>query len=260
MLIVTTLPGRGKLGGVVASITRQSTRFHARSPHKQPMTPSQRNSGAITLSLAQQWRGLSESERIAWNDYAAIAQSGYQTFIACNRRLATIGVNTVLTAPAVRPTLPPLTAFAVTPIYSGGGPPTYLDFWQIDTAPEQDGTYALVVRATQCLSQAKANIRPSDLRIIAAGTGQGTPAYVPVSSWYRAWGSGPSVGWVTFTLALVDPASGISGPAVTARTYLDASPNPGPGTFEVTIQQEGTTIAVTGDQIYTQDNEAIAGP
>lgn len=260
MLLVTTTPGRGKLGGVVSAITHQGARMQARRNHTQPRTPSQRNNRQLTGATAKTWRALPASARTAWNEAAEPGRSGFQTFVQCNRNLQTIGLSFTLLYPQPRPTFPPLLNFTVAAVYQSGGPPYYLSFWQVDTTPEQGTQFGLVLRASQCLSQAKANIRKSDLRIIAAATNQPTTAYVPVNSWASAWGAGPTVGFVWFTLTLIDPVSGYASAPAKTKAYLNASPTPTPTPWTISFQQFGTTIAQEPGIIYEQDGTAIAGP
>jgi len=252
MLILTTLPGSGKLGGVVGSRTRQGQRFHARTAHQQPMSPSQRNSGAITLTLARAWRSLTASQREAWQLLAGQSSYGYNAFIACNRRLATIGLPPTLLAPGARPSFPAIINLEANAIYSSGEPGSFLTNWRIDTILEQTGLYGIVVRATQALSQAKANIRPSDLRVIFAGINTTTPLFIDISAWLAVWGAGPSVGWVTFQVNLVDPQTGLAGTPASCRIYINAAPGGGPGSNTVIIEQQGVEIAVTTGIIYEQ--------
>lgn len=260
MLLITTAPGSGKLGGVVSTRTRAGSRFHARTARTQPRTASQTNARALTGALSQVWRSLTPAQRTTWGNLASGARSGFNVFIACNRQLLSLGSAPILQAPPVRPTFPPLYNFAATPVYNQPAPPRGLWGWQLDTTPEIPFGWGLVARATQALSPAKGNIRPSDLRIIAAASNLSTPALIPASSWLAIWGSGPYAGAVTWELTLIDMRSGFASPAVRATALYSATLPPGPTTWQTTQQQDGTTIAITTDTLYTQEGEPIAGP
>ena len=260
MQLLTVTPGSGKLGGAVSTQTRTGSRLHARSARIQPRTTRQVAARALTGSLASAWRALSPLHRKAWNALASGSLSGVNLFTSCNRNLLTLGAPGILAAPNPRPTFPAIHAFTVTPIYTGASQPRALYAWQLDTTPELDGTFAVVVRATQCLSAAKGNIRASDLRIVAAAPGVPTPAFIPSASWFAVWGSGPTEGTVTFELNLVDSNSGFAAPRVRASSPYDATGTPLPIGWTTTIEQEGLVIALVPSQIFQQDGEPIAGP
>ncbi len=258
MQLLTTLAGTGKLAGVVGSTGRTGLRLQARAAHSQPRTTSQQNARALTGSLAGTWRALTPAQRLAWNAAATGALSGVNLFTSCNRNLLTLGVSPILCAPGARPTFPPLTGFTVQPIYSASDLPRTLVSWVVTTQPALDGSFAAVLRATQCLSQAKANIRPSDLRILAAVQQPVTPLFIPQAAWWNLFGEGQQQGQVTITLNLVDLNTGYASTPVSCSAAYSVTPGVGPVAAYVTIEQDGVTIAVTEGITYEQGGVVIA--
>src|SRR5208283_4998435 len=157
MRIVSILPGRGKLGGIVATAGRAGTSLRARPAWTQPRTANQSSARALLGSLAAAWRQLSSSEQAGWNALAAGAASGYNLFIGCNRNLSAIGAPGITTAPSQAPTFPAIESLAVTPIYSTDLIPQQIYAWQLDTTPELSTDIGAIVRASAPLSPAKAN-------------------------------------------------------------------------------------------------------
>jgi hypothetical protein len=253
-------PSSGKLGGAVATRTVFGTRLHLNRPHTQPRSPAQTNARALTGALAGIWRALPSQVQAAWALAAAPSHTGPQLFNSCNRTLMTLGLGPALLPPPPRPPFPSILGFTVTPLYSAPTLPRTLYAWQIDCAPELDGSAAGILRATQCLSPAKRSIRTSDLRIVAVASPLHTPVWLPAASWYKAWGAGPNQGLVTFTLTLVDPHTGIHGTPARASALYSATPTPTPTPWAVTYEQEGTAEAQTQGIVYTQDGDPIAGP
>ena len=258
MQLLTTLAGTGKLAGVVGSTGRAGIRLHARAAHSQPRTTSQQNARALTGSLAGTWRALSPAQRLAWDAAATGALSGVNLFTSCNRNLLTLGLTPIVCAPGAAPAFPPLSGFQVQPAYSAADLPRTLVSWVVTTQPALDGSFAAVLRATQCLSQAKANIRASDLRILAAVQQPVTPLFIPQAAWWYLFGEGQQQGQVTFTLNLVDLNTGYAGTPVSCSTAYSVTPGVGPVAAYVTIEQGGVIIAVTEGITYGQSGTVIA--
>jgi hypothetical protein len=258
MQLLTTLAGTGKLAGIVGSTGRAGIRLHARAAHTQPRTANQQNARALTGSLAGAWRALTPAQRLAWNAAATGALSGVNLFTSCNRNLLTLGLTPIVCAPGAAPAFPPLSGFQVQPAYSAADLPRTLVSWVVTTQPALVGRFAAVLRATQCLSPAKASIRPSDLRVLAALPAAYTPLNVARAAWWALFGEGQQAGQVSFTLNLVDPDTGYAGPAVaTSAPYLVTS-SVTPVEGYVTIKQNGVIIATTTGITYEQGGTVIA--
>jgi hypothetical protein len=260
----------GPLAGVSASSTRQGARLAARVPRLQPRTPSQQSARHFTGSLPALWRTLTSSQRAAWSNppahvhsHAALAHtsqaSGYPLFVACNRRLLTLGLPPVLSLPSQPPAVPPIRSFTATPAYNQAIPPQYLTSFPVYLDPTIPAPYFAVIRATMGLSPAKHHIRQSDLRIVAAiacGNGNTVDTY---PGWVAAFGAPLPFGIVAFVANLLDPRTGFAGPRVRCSAAYATLPIPviQPGT--VTISQNGTIIAIEPDTLISFGGVPVAG-
>lgn len=63
--------GRGKLGGHVFTKTRSGATMRTKVTPVNPQTPAQAAARSRLGSQSQAWRGLTEAQRIGWNDLAA---------------------------------------------------------------------------------------------------------------------------------------------------------------------------------------------
>ncbi|HEY0225637.1 MAG TPA: hypothetical protein VGC05_04405 [Mycobacterium sp.] len=260
MRIVTALPGSGTLGGVVATHSRSGSRFHVRSAHTQPRSPAQVSARALTGSLPGLWRTLSSEDRSGWGSAARSGQSGYSLFVGNNRRLLTIGAAPITQAPAAAPAFPAIQAFAVTAIYSQAEEPRALVLWQLTPLPAFGAGFGVVARASQPLSPGRAYFHSRELRTVATSPDTASPLIVPASSWVKAWGIGPGSGSVVWEIELVDPATGYAAPPARAVIAYAAQLPPSLAPWETTLQQDGSTIAVTTGTIYMQEGAIVAGP
>lgn len=260
MRIVTALPGSGTLGGVVATHSRGGSRFHVRSAHTQPRSTAQITARALTGSLPGLWRAIDASDRAGWNAAAPPGLSGYALFVGNNRRLLTIGAAPILQAPAAAPAFPAIQALTVTAIYSQVAEPHALVLWQLTPLPAFGAGFGVVARASQPLSPGRAYFHSRELRTVATSPDTASPMIVPASSWVKAWGIGPGSGSVIWQIELIDPATGYAAPAVTASIAYAAQLPPSLAPWQTTLQQDGTTIAVTEGTVYMQGDQIIAGP
>jgi hypothetical protein len=166
MQLLSPFPGSGKLGGVVGSRGRAGYQLRARVASCNPRSSGQQQARARTGALASLWRSLPPGTRVAWDSLASGNQSGYNLFVANNRRLATLGVPSIVSPPRQIPSLPTLAPFTVAPIYDTNGGVTTLTAWALTFPFIGSHTYSLVLRASASLSQAKANLRPSDMPVV----------------------------------------------------------------------------------------------
>jgi len=109
------------------------------------------------------------------------------------------------------------------------------------------------------LSPTRGNVRPSDLRVVAALNPLPSQALAVMTGWTAAWGAPLPSGQVTFSLNLVDPLSGFAGPAVRAVAFYATSIlNPYiPGT--ITVSFEGTPEATLTGQVIEFGGNPQAG-
>lgn len=121
-------PQSGSLGNQTASRNRSGQYLRQRSLPVQPRTPKQVAARALLSSLAAQWRGLTDAQRLAWKNFAmsftvvnslgqTINLTGTQCFVKVNC------VNNLLTRATVLvpPALPAFIALTVTALTAAAG-------------------------------------------------------------------------------------------------------------------------------------------
>lgn len=185
--------------------------------------------------------------------------SGFALFVSCNRNLSTIGVYApLLTAPAL-PSIPPLASLTAVPTYTGDPGALVLSGFALTYSPPVPLPWAGVLRMSAPLSPGRGNVRPSDLRVVAALNPLPSDALAIMAGWAAAWGAPLPAGQVTFALNIVDPLSGFAGPAVrAAASYTSAFLNPYiPGT--ITVSFEGTPEATLTNQVIEFSGNPQAG-
>jgi hypothetical protein len=259
----------GKLGGLVGSRGRSGSQLRARIIPRQALTVSSSEARAITGGLPGLWRKLTPAEQNTWADLAqsipardALGQlltlSGYALYIACSRRLITIGVTEPLCVAPAASSIPPIYGFTATPIYAAPGAAQSLTDIVLATVAPLPPNYLPVLRASAALSQGRANIRPSNLRVIQAGATWGSQPYSALALWQQVYGTTPPGGTITFELSLVDPASGLVGaPVRAAATYYPTKPTP-PPVQTLTVEVEGETVAVIPDSYIEVEGNTVA--
>jgi hypothetical protein len=270
LVIVTNGAASGKAGGFVASRGRAGAQFRAHTINRQPRSASQLLARALTGSLAPAWRALTNAQRQGWAHLAStvlrtdahgqeLPLSGYALFVSCSRNLLSIAGAIPNTAPPTTPAFPALTTFSATAIYTAPAPNNFLAGFALAWTTAALSPFAGLVRASAALSPTRGNVRPSDLRIIAALNPLPPGGMDLFNTWVTTFGTPPPIGTVTFSLNLVDPASGFASPAVRATAPINAAlPNPYiPG--DILIEIEGTPVAVLTDQVIEFNDNPQAG-
>ena len=259
----------GKLGGLVGRRGRSGSQLRARIVPRQALTASSSEARAITAGLPGLWRRLTTAEQTTWADLASalptrdalgqsVTLSGYALYIACARRLITIGIIEPLRAAPPRPSIPPIYGFEATPIYNAPGASSALEDIQLTTANPLPLDFTPVLRASAALSPTRFNIRASNLRVIQAGVMWPSEPYGVLALWQAVYGTYPSGGTITFELSLVDPISGLVGAAVRAVTSYSYTPTPAPTPGTVTVEVEGVTIAEIPDTYIQVEGITVA--
>lgn len=98
--------GRGKIGGHVASQNRGGAYLRTKVTPVNPQSSAQLNVRSRLTEFSQAWSGLTEEERLAWNnavgDYARTDifgdlrnPSGFNLYQRLNNNLAIVGVNPI---------------------------------------------------------------------------------------------------------------------------------------------------------------------
>ena len=252
---LTSAATSGKMGGLVGSRGRAGHQLRAHIIPRQALTVSSSEARAITGGLPGLWRKLTPAEQSTWADLAqsipardALGQlltlSGYALYIACNRRLITIGITEPLCAAPAGSSIPPIYGFTATPIYAAPGAAQALTDIVLTTATPLPANFLPVLRASFALSPAQANVRASNLRVIQAGVMWPSQPYSALALWQAVYGANPPAGTITFELSLVDPISGLVGAAVRAAASYSYTPTPPPIPGTVTVKVEGETVAV----------------
>ena len=261
----------GKAGGIVASRGRTGAQVCARVQRTQPRSSTQQNARAQTGQIAGLWRNLTHAQRQGWNALASsitrqdrlgqsYTPSGYALFLSNNRTLATFGtIGQLITAPTLS-TFPAIDSFSAQPVYDNPTAPQNLIGFALNYAPVPPPQMAAIIRATAPLSAPKANVRCSDLRVIAALDPLPPNSVVLFSSWLELFGTPTPVGTVVFELNLVDPLTGFTAPAVRAACSSNrngASPYT-PNTITVEINSD--TVATLENQYIELNGTIVASP
>jgi hypothetical protein len=251
----------GHAGGLVASHGRAGAQLRVRVFNCQPRSVSQVTARARTGSLPSLWRLLTPAEHETWAALAktaivhdalgqSVTLSGYSLYIACARRLITIGILEPLRAAPVVPSIPPIYGFTATPVYNAPGTSGALEDILLTTSNPLPPDFTPILRASAALSPTRFNIRASNLRVIQAGVMWPGGPYGVLTLWQTIYGSYPLSGAITFELSLVDPFSGLVGAAVRAATSYSYTPTPAPTPGTVTVEVEGVTIAEIPDTYF----------
>ena len=173
-------------------------------------------------------------------------------------RLLTIGITEPLCAAPAASSIPPIYGFTATPVYAAPGAARNLTDIALSTAAPLPPNFLPVLRASAALSQTRAYIRPSNLRVIQAGVTWASQPYSALALWQQVYGTTPPGGTITFELSLVDPVSGLVGAAVRAATTYNYTPTPPPIPGTLTVEVEGQTIAVIPDSYVEIEGDVVA--
>lgn len=126
----TVVGVRGSIGGVTFSGNLGGPYAKAWGRSTNPRAVRQQNARASLGNLGAIWQGMTDTERAAWDTFAAtdpeptfnslgepVVLSGYGYFARCNVRRVKVGMDVSITPPsggdAVQPTTPLVTAFTV---------------------------------------------------------------------------------------------------------------------------------------------------
>jgi hypothetical protein len=259
----------GKAGGVVATRGRAGLQLRALAICRQRLTASASEARAITGGLPALWRALTPAEQQTWSQLAstlpardALGQSmtlsGYALYIACSRRLITIGITNPLSSAPTPNSIPAILGFSAAAVYTGTPPALTLSDFALSTYNPLPNQFAAVLRASGALSNTQANVRASNLRVIEAGVRWPTQPHSALAPWLATYGTAPAAGTVTFALSLVDPATGLVGAEVRAAAPLNQNAATPPPTSTLTIQVGGVTVAVIPDASIGVDGTIIA--
>lgn len=207
---------RGKIAATVFTKNKAGASIRNR------VTPINRRSVGQTeqrqqlAALAAQWRGLTEAQRLSWNNAGpsfpqtdnlgqTIFLTGEQLFVRCNANLILIGEAQITSAPT--PTSFDVLSFtSITADASAGT--IALAF-----APTVPAGYVMVVRATPPVSQGKSFVAQSAFRFISAVAAAQTSPYALGTEYVAVHGAitNSTDQKIFIELLLVEMASGLAG-------------------------------------------------
>lgn len=242
----------------MGSSTKLGARLATRPLRLQPRTARQTNAQALTGQIPALWRSLSETQRQGWQRIAPPGQSAYALFVANNRNLLTAGAPPATDPPFEVPVLPPILWFDVQPVYDDPLSPTELLGFTLGYQVLTSGSLAGVFRATSVLSKAKANVRASDVRVIASLNPLPQDSTTLPVEWQRVYGRFGGIGRVTFLFNLVDIWTGFASPAV--RAFADLRVNAGafPIAQTLIIEVDSEDVAAVPSSAVSVDGTPIA--
>jgi hypothetical protein len=271
MLIVSTIgAASGKAGGLVASHGRTGQLLRAGRPARQPRSSSQQSARALTGGMASAWRSLATADQSAWSALASCVArtdrlgrsfhpSAYALYVSCNRNLATLGLPPLSGAAPSVPSFPALLSLSATPVFLDPDSLSPLIGLTFNYSPTVSQPWAGVIRASAGVSAGRGNVRPSDLRIIAALNPLPSVPVDLFAPWVAVWGMQPPIGQITFSLNLVDTRSGFASASIRATlAYTGVSLNPyvpGP----ILIEFNGTPEAVIPNEVIEFNSNPQAG-
>jgi len=260
----------GKLGGLVGSRGRGGAQLRAHIVPRQVVTQRSSAARAATGQLPALWRLLTDAERASWAQLAntlpvrdKLGQqstlSGYALYIACARRLLTVGLTAPVGSAPAAPSIPAISGLQAQPVFRGSTPQTGLLDVELSTFEPLPTALSPLLRASAAVSPGRGNIRASDLRIIEAGTLWPVNPHSVLAQWAAVWGTCPPAGAITFELALVDPISGLAGAPVRASAIFGYGQTIIETETSYTLEDNGVPIATVTEQTLEIDNVPEAG-
>lgn len=163
--------GRGKIGGHVASKNRGGAYLRTKVTPSNPNSSAQSKARSILSSLSQQWRTLTDTERLAWNeavkDWAttdifgdAKNPSGLNLFVKVNSNISNVEGD-LLTTPPEKMEVPSSNLASISYDVSSGILSVNIDGLLADGVQT-------IVRATPPMSQGVTFVK-NQLRVIGVG-------------------------------------------------------------------------------------------
>lgn len=214
--------GRGKLGGHVFTKTRSGATMRTKVTPVNPQSPAQAAARSRLGSQSQAWRGLTEEQRIAWNDLAARTSktnifgdqyfpTGKNLFTGLNSNLMLVQELPISAAPELAE-MPVVISMA--PVVSVAATEIALNI----VTEGATGQASLVIEATAQQSAGRFNFDGS-YRVIAA-PGSTEDAEVVWSNYVAKFGV-PSVGSkIGFRVYYVNSVTGQASPRFTAAVIV----------------------------------------
>ena len=221
----------GKLGGIVASHNRGGTYFRHHAVPVQPRTPAQTLVRNQLQGFSSAFKALSPSQVAGWNALALTVTlksklgttynpTGQQLFVSCNKHLAAININTLLTNAPTIPSIPGFTSFTVANTSAYG----YITAITGTYSPSPSASFGIELRASSALSAGRTFVGKSQFRTLAGynpASGLPTDLLTPFTA---RFGVLPASGTIAYELRYIDPASGFAGAPIRATTSWQLTP------------------------------------
>ena len=209
----------GKMGNVVASTGKGGAYQRARVIPFNPKSTAQTTARANMTTVSQDWKGLTEGQRVAWNSAAPnwistgifgnkLEPSGFNLYVKLNLNLLTIGVAQIV-SPPTKSAVASLSTFSAAQVHAGA---TTLTF----TATPAPAGSSVIVEATAPQSAGRYSIK-SQYRVIAVlAAGQASP-YTATTVYNAKFGTPGAAGQkVFFRIKSVSSTTGQIGASLTA--------------------------------------------
>lgn len=192
--------GRGKIGGHVASQNRGGAYLRTKVTPVNPQTGAQLEVRSRLTAFSQAWSGLTEEQRLAWNnavsDYARTDifgdlrnPSGFNLYQRLNNNLAIVGV-----APIDTPPLPAAVGSVYGTIFSINAGVMEATLSLSNTVPADT---AVQVWATPPVSAGKSFVKSQYRLVTVLATAATSPADI-TDAYAAKFGTGASVGQKVF--------------------------------------------------------------
>lgn len=214
--------GRGKLGGHVFTKTRSGATMRTKVTPVNPQSPAQAAARSRLGSQSQAWRGLTEAQRIGWNDLAQRTAKtnifGDQYFPTGKNLFTGLNSNRLLITQPPLTTAPELVEMPViidmAPVISFNDEEITLN---IKTAGETEGS-ALVIEATAPMSVGRFNFDGS-YRIInpTADPAETVPLF---TSYVAKFGTPPVGSKIGIRAYYISVTTGQQSPRFAAATIV----------------------------------------
>ena len=209
--------GRGKIGGHVASQNRGGAYLRTKVTPVNPQTGAQLNVRSRLTNFSQAWSGLTEEQRLAWNnavgDYARTDifgdlrnPSGFNLFQRLNNNLAIVSESQIDTPP-----LPGAVGSCYATALSFSNLPSNLSLTLSNTVPTAT---AVQVWATPPVSAGKSFVKSQFRLITVLASAATSPADISVA-YVEKYGEGASAGQKVFvkTVAVSTETGQVSTPS-----------------------------------------------
>lgn len=217
--------GRGKIGGHVASKNRAGSYFRTKVTPVNPQTSSQAAVRNRLTSISQAWRGLTDSQRAAWN--AAVSDfsktdifgdlrnpSGFNLYQRLNNNLLNIGQSVISTPPVPSE----VDAFVSMSFTATAGTPSL----SITFSAAVSAGMSVKVFATAPQSAGVSFVK-SEYRQIAVLTSADTSPYDALTDYTDKFGSIGSAGQKIFIkMVQVNETTGQEGSAISNSAVIGA--------------------------------------